>query len=371
MAIGGATLDVPGIVGQLMSIEQRPVAALNKKEANYQAKISAYGNIASALSGFQTSLKDLNQAEKYLTFKATSSDTTALTAAASAKASAGSHTVSISSLASAQKLLAVGQSSDTDSIGTDVASKITFELGTISGGSFDAASGKYTKALFASSSQGVKTVSIDSGKNTLAGIRDAINTAKIGITATIVNDGSEKPYTLALSSTSMGAKNSLKISVAGDETLSSLMAHDPAGSQSLKQTVAAQNALITVNGVPVSKDVNSIADVIPGITLDFLKITENPITLNVAQDNSAISNAVQEFVKGYNELHKTLSGMSAYNPATKQGSVLQGDSTVRMLQSQMRSILNTPISSSGGGTNNSEPDWRDHTKRGHNGAGYL
>ena len=84
MAIGSAIIDVNGIVGQLMSIEQRPVAVLNKKEAAYQAKISAYGNISSALSGFQTSLKDLNKAEKFQTFKATSSDATALAASASA-----------------------------------------------------------------------------------------------------------------------------------------------------------------------------------------------------------------------------------------------------------------------------------------------
>ncbi len=348
MAIGSATLDVNGIVGQLMSIEQRPVAVLNKKEANYQAKISAYGNISSALSGFQASLRDLNKAEKFQTLKTTSSDATSLTAAASAKAAAGSHTLSISSLASAQTLLAVGQADDVDRIGKGEPSKITLELGTVSGGTFDDASGKYKKSLFSPNGQGAKTVSIDSSNNTLAGIRDAINAAKMGVTATIVNDGSEKPYTLSLSPTSMGANNSLKISVAGDETLSKLLAHDPAGTQSLTQTVAAQNAQLTVNGVSVSKASNTNADVIPGITLDLLKITDKPVTLNVAQDNTSITSAVQGFVKGYNELNKTLQDMTTYNPATKQGSVLQGDATVRLLQSQMRNILNTPISNSGG-----------------------
>jgi flagellar hook-associated protein 2 len=57
---------------------------------------------------------------------------------------------------------------------------------------------------------------------------------------------------------------------------------------------------------------------------------------------------VQNFVKGYNDLSKTLQDATAFNPATKQGAILLGDSTIRLLQSQMRSVLNTPISNTGG-----------------------
>lgn len=348
MAISGSNLDVNGIVGQLMSIEQRPVAALNKKEADYQAKISAYGNISSALAGFQGSLQDLNKLEKFQTLKANSSDATALTASATPKAVTGSHTVSVSALAQAQKLGVAGQASDTTGIGSGKPTKITFETGTISGGTFDAASGKYKDATFSSSGQGSKTITIDSGNNTLQGIREAINSAKIGVTATIINDGTDKPFTLALSSTKMGASNSLKISVAGDEALNALLANDPAATQNLSELVSAQNAVITVDGVTVNKTENSISDVIPGLSFELQKITDKPVTLTVAQDNTAVTSAVQGFVKAYNDLVKTLQEMTAYNPATKQGSVLQGDATVRLLQSQLRTILNTPISNSGG-----------------------
>lgn len=348
MAISGANLDVNGIVGQLMSIEQRPVAALNKKEADYQAKISAYGNISSALSGFQGSLQDLNKLEKFQTLKTSSSDATALTASASPKAATGSHTISVSALAQAQKLSVAGQASDATGIGAGTPTKITFESGTISGGSFDAASGKYKEAAFISAGRGSKTITIDSGNNTLQGIREAINSAKIGVTASIINDGSDKPFTLTLSPSNMGASNSMKISVAGDEAVKSLLAYDPAATQNLSETVKAQNAVITVDGVTINKTGNSIADVIPGLALELQKITEKPVTITVAQDNSAVTSAVQGFVKAYNDLNKTLQEITAYNPSTKQGAILQGDATVRLLQSQMRTILNTPISNSGG-----------------------
>ncbi len=346
--IGGSNLDVSGIVGQLMSIEQRPLAALNKKEADYQAKISAYGNISGALSTFQTATEELTKLEKFETVKATSSDADAFTASASEEATTGNHSLVVKTLAQAQRLAAAGQISDTASIGTGVPSKLTFDFGSISGGRFDAANGKYSDASFASNGQGIKTVTIDSGNNTLQGIRDAINAAKIGVTASIINDGSDSPYSLTLSADNIGSSNSLKVSVAGDTDLSKLVAHDPAATQNLTQNVTAQNSVFIVDGVTVNKAGNSVADVIPGVTLDLKKTTEKPVTLTIAHDSSTITTLVQSFVKAFNDLNKTLQDLTAFNPATKQGAVLQGDSTVRLLQSQMRNILNTPVSNTGG-----------------------
>lgn len=352
MVIGGANLDVNGIVGQLMSLEQRPVAMLNKKEAAYQAKISAYGNVSSALSGFQTSVQDLTKLEKFHSQKATSSDATVFSASANQKAASGTHSLNISSLAQTQKLAAAGQSSDVTNIGSGSPSKLTFDFGSISGGTLDASSGKYKDASFIPSGQGSKTVTIDASNNTLQGIRDAINAAKMGVTASVINDGSATPFKLTLSPTSIGASNSLKISVAGEEAISSLLAHDPGDKQNLAQTATAQNAVFTVNGVTINKAGNSVTDVIPGVTLELLKTTTTPTTLTIANDSSAITSSVQSFVKGYNDLNKTLQDMSSYNAVTKQGAVLQGDSTLRVLQSQIRSVLNAPISNSGGAYTN-------------------
>lgn len=348
MAIGGATLDVNGIVGQLMSLEQRPVAVLNKKEADYQAKISAYGNISGALSSFQTTVQDLTKLEKFQGITASSSDTAALTATASAKAAPGKHTLTVESLAKPQNLSTTGQENENTGIGSGLPSKLSFDFGTISGGTFDAASGKYKEASFNSNGQGIKTLTIDSSNNSLQGIRDAINSAKIGVTASIINNGTDTPYSLALNSSKEGLANSLKISTEGDEALTALLAHDPAGKQNLSQNSTAQNAKFTIDGVTVSKASNSISDVLPNVTLELVKPTETPLTITVARDNAGLTNSVQSFVKGFNDLNKTLQDLSSFNAATKQGALLQGDSTVRLLQSQMRSILNTPISNTGG-----------------------
>ena len=198
-------------------------------------------------------------------------------------------------------------------------------------------------ASFLSNGSGSKTVTINATNNSLQGIRDAINSAKIGVTATIVNDGSATPYRLALSSDTMGKANSIKISVAGDAALSTLLAHDPAGTQNLSETATAQNADFKVNGIAVSKASNSVSDVIKGVTLNLLKPTTAPISLAVTRNTSTVSNSVASFVKAYNDLNATLSSVSSYDATTQKAAALNGDSTIRGLQTQLRGILGKTI----------------------------
>lgn len=354
-AAGSATssgIDVNSIVSQLMTIEQRPLLALAKKEASYQAQLSAYGNIKGALSTFQSAVSGLSSIGKFQSLTATSADTGIITASAASTAVAGTYSIdAISKLAQAQKLAATGQASSTAAIGSGT---LTFDFGTITGGAFDSITGKYSGATFTSNGGGVKTVTIDATNNSLQGIRDAINAAKIGVTATIINDGGTSPYRLALTSDSIGKANSIKISVTGDAALSNLLAHDSANDagQNLAETVTAQNAELKIDGVTVSKASNTITDAIQGVTLNLQKATATPVKLTVARDSAAIKSSVEAFVKAYNDLNKTLKDLSAYDPATKKGAVLQGDSTVRTLQTQIRAVFNTPVDNTSGSLTN-------------------
>ena len=352
-ATSGTGLDVNSIVTQLMTVERQPLKKLDAKEASYQAKLSAYGTVKGALSSFQSGIQGLSSASSFSSLKATSSDATAFSASTVSTAVAGTYALNVTSLAKAQNLVATGQPSSTAAIGGAGPTTVTFDFGTIAlgvGGSFTAydpvagTGGTYSGALrtFTSNGNGTKSITIDSSNNSLQGIRDAINAAKVGVTAAIVNDGSGTPYRLTLSSNSSGVSNSLKISVSGDADVSTLLAHDPAGTQKLAETVTAQNAVFTVNGVGMSKTSNAVSDVIPGVTLPLLK-EATPATLTVARDTSAVSTSISGFVKAYNDFAKALKDVSAYDAAKKTGAILQGDSTVRSLQSQLRGILGKQI----------------------------
>lgn len=344
----GSNIDVNSIVSQLINIERRPIAILDQREIGIQARITAFGSLKGSVSSFQTAVQGLNNSARFLAYKATSSDTTVASVSSTSQASAASYLLDVTTLAQAQKLTATGQTSSNQTIGNGT---LTFDLGTISGGTFDSGTGKYTGATFASNGSGAKVVTIDGSNNSLQGIRDAINSAQIGVTASIVNDGDPSaPFRLVLSGNNTGAANSLKISVSGDAALSDLVAHDPGGlvgAQKLSQTITAQNATFKVDGVSISKNSNTVTDVIAGVSFTLQKEAAST-TLSVTRDSAAVQASVQAFVKAYNDVNKTLTDLSAFNAATQQGAILQGDSAVRNIQNQIRSTLNSTLGGLGG-----------------------
>src|SRR5690606_9643846 len=253
-------LDINSIISQLMAVESRPLQNLAKKEASHQAKLSAFGSLQGALSTFQTAVNDLGKNSKFQSMSVSSSDTDVLKTASSTNAVAGTYNVNITHLAQAQSLAATGQASTTATIGSGAATTIRVQFGTFEGGAFtenpDLAGG---------------TVTMDSSNNSLQGIRDAINQAKLGVTATIVSDGSASPPRLVLTSDKTGAASSMKISVDGEQALADLLTYDPANTLNpLQQTSAAQDAQLTVNGINVRSPSNDIKDAIQGITFTAL-----------------------------------------------------------------------------------------------------
>lgn len=345
-ASGG--IDVPTLVSQLMSLERKPIDQLNTKVTSYQAKISSFGTLSGLISSFKTAAQSLNgsSTSTLQAFKATASDTSILSASASSTAVAGSYSLTVAALAQSQNLVAAGKASSSTAISDGVATTLTFDLGTISGGTLTG--GTYSGATFTSNGSGTHSITIDSSNNTLQGIRDAINAANMGVTATIINDGSATPYRLAITSNTTGVSNSIKITTSGgDGTINSLLGHDPAGTQHLNQTVAAQNASFTANGIAITSTSNTVTDVMQGVSMTLNKITSTPISLTVARDTEAINKAAAGFVDAYNALYSQLKSRSAFGDKATPGGALAGDGTVRMMQNQLHAILNTPAT---GGT---------------------
>lgn len=208
--------------------------------------------------------------------------------------------------------------------------------------------GSYSGAGFSlDGAQTISTVTLAPGDQTLSGIRDAINKANIGITASIVSDGSSSPYHLVLASTKTGANATMKIAVGGpngdpaDPALASLMSYDPAGVQALKQTSAAQDTLLNVNGITVQSHTSAVTDAINGVTITAAQTGTS--TLAVAQDTGSVTNAINGFVKAYNKLNSTIASLTSYDADSKTSGALQGDFTVRTIQTQLRAQLGQAV----------------------------
>lgn len=204
--------------------------------------------------------------------------------------------------------------------------------------------GSYLGASFVQDgTQASGTVTLAAKDQTLQGIRDAINNAAIGVTATIVSDGSSSPYHLVITSNSTGAKSSMKIGVDGTDggtansSISSLLGYDPDATQGLTQTSGAQDTKMTMNGIAITSPDTSVSDVVQGVTLSLA--STGSTTLTVAADTSTVATAINSFVTAYNTLNSTIAGLTAYNATTSTGGILQGDSAVRAIQTQLRRTL--------------------------------
>lgn len=191
------------------------------------------------------------------------------------------------------------------------------------------------------------TLDISAEESTLEGIRDAINAAEIGITASIIDDGSANPYRLTLSSkeTGTGSQISVMVNDTRGTALSDLLSYDSqTGSGAMQETVAARDAELTINGIDITSHSNVVEGAIQGVTLTLTEETTEPQALDVKRDMAAIKDALKEFVSAYNNLHSVQSELTAFNGPKANNGVLLGDYTARTVDSRLHRALNTPIS---------------------------
>lgn len=191
-------------------------------------------------------------------------------------------------------------------------------------------------------------ITIDSSNNTLAGLRDAINAASIGVTAALTTV-SENDVRLVLTSNTMGSNG--KITMSG---LAGFAFDGATGTGDLSQASAdggeaAQGSKIKLNGVTVNKDSNNISDIVQGVTLSLTGLTTSATTLTVTQDkSSSLTAALTKIADAYNELNNTVHNLGDYNAETKTGGILLGNSTLRTVSFSIKSIFQSTISGTAG-----------------------
>lgn len=343
----GSGLDINSLLEQIVAAERAPTEnRLNLKEAQIQAKLSAYGTMKSAVSTFQSSLGKLKTASGFLTNSVTVSHKDVLTASASSIATPGTYAVKVNDLAQSHVLASVAFNDLDSVIGTGT---LTFDFGTTDydpGSSFSAGDDTYT-GFTQNTERSSRSVVIDNTNNTVEGVRNAINQANIGVTASIVNDGAG--YRLLLTSKTQGQDNGMRITVNEggqpadnlDTTGLSQLAFNNSATN-MEQTQAAQDAELQVNGLVVRRESNSVADVIHGVTLNLLAAEPGTtVQVKVAADTAATEKNIASFVSAYNELTAAFQGFTAYDPETSRGGVLTGDATTRTLMSKIRREVGT------------------------------
>lgn len=335
----GSGIDIDSIVASMVAAERAPketqLATLEKKTTT---QITAVGALKGAISDFQTALGALNKPELFQARAATSSKSDLVGVTASTTAGAGSYQLEVKSLASSSKvaLAAIPNTAEAPARFTSG----TFE---VSLGVPGIPPAPNTKESF--------SVTVDENNNTLAGVRDAINTAgkDMGVSATIVTD--EYGSRLVLSSSKTGAERDITVNATGaDEPgligLSALNFDGTSGTgKDARVLTSAQSAELYVDGLKVISETNKVDGAIEGVTLDLKAktVANEPLTIAVAEDKAGVKKQIQTFVDSYNKL------IGVINAQTKVTSVgegkapvtgaLVGDATARTLLNTIRNEL--------------------------------
>ena len=328
----GSGIDINSIVGALVNAEKAPKEAqLARLEKASTTKFSALGQLKSALSEFQTAMKDLNSLPLFEKRMATSSNTAALTATAGTSALTGSFQLTVERLASSSKVATAALAS-----------------------SYTAPADGVLIVKLGAADAGVE-VAIAAG-DTLEQIRDKLNTSlkDQGITANIVNNPTDGTSRLVLSAEETGAGKDIIISA--DAALSDLAVDSSvlAGATTAGYLgEPAGDAEFTIDGLAQTSASNNIEGVITDVTFTLVGKTEvdKPLTLAVGQDTSGVTATIKKFVEAYNKLIATTSQLTSVPPAGEGKAPvlggLVGDASVRNLLSGVRSALGDPANQEG------------------------
>jgi len=300
----GSGFDVTSTVNQILAIEQAIETPWKTQLTNLQAQDTALSTFGTHLASLASSLQTLTDFSGVFASKQGSSSDTNVVALTSASnlATAGSHTILVNHLAQTSSQYSDRIANDRDTL-----------------------SGSLTIQIGSGQSQ---TITIDSSNNTLQLLAASINAASMGLTASVVKDTNGSRLSLVSNNSGAAGQITLSGSINDDTTSTAL---------SFQQGQQGLDASLNVDGLDTTSASNTVTGIIPGVTFQLLSVSANlnqPVQVQITNDNGSIEQAMSAFVTAYNTVVsdiKTQEGKdSSGNPEP-----LYGDPTMALIQNQL------------------------------------
>ncbi|MFP4647716.1 MAG: flagellar filament capping protein FliD [Halorhodospira sp.] len=324
----GSGIDTNKMVKDLVQAERAPTEQrYAKREQELEEKISALGQMRGTVNEFQQSLQGLADPDAYSGIEAESSNSEVVGLSAGQEARPGEYQVQVEQLARTQR------------------------IATASGAFEDSADPIGTGRLIITDGQGrEQAVTIDEEASTLLGIRDAVNEQTEQLRASVVDDGNGPRLAIATEET--GQANAIASIRAVQEPdvdrgdLSPLQYNAPEveggeGRGLFEQLRPAADAVVTIDGMPITRPENRVEDAIEGATLELKE--EGSSRLMIEEQTGLPEENIQRLVEGFNQLRGQLNELSDYDPESEQAGPLQGDPTLRNLVSQLSQAVIDPV----------------------------
>lgn len=329
----GSGVDTTALIDALVSAEKTPrTAALTARTTRNDARISGVAQVNAGLSGLITALS-ARTAGGALGPLPSSSDATIVAASATTGA-----TPLLSPVDIAVRALAGGQTIVSGAVASAAApvgrGTLTLTLGTKTSDG----TGGFT---FAGAAAAVD-VPIDATNNSLTGLKDAINAAQAGVTASIIADGSGARLVLKGPS---GAASAFIVTASpadGDTGLNRFV-HMPSGSP-MTVAAAARDAAVTIDGIDVTRPTNHFSDLIEGVTLDLRRAAPGTtVTIAATRDADGLKSAIGDLVAALNAVGGIATGLLHAATATDPAGVLAGDDTMRRLAAEVSALTSSAV----------------------------
>jgi flagellar hook-associated protein 2 len=306
-------------VDAILQIDAAPEVTLNAQVDALNAQTSSLQSLQSDITAFQTSLRTLTDfTGDFGGLSVSSSNNDVVSATATNGTTAGTHTVTVTRLASTS---------------ADYTASFSSATATLPTGSFDLQVG--TNAAV--------TIPVDSADstNTLNGLATYINNQNLGVNATVITDN--LGTRLALESQTSGA--------AGQITISNDTTSTGGNGMGFTDAVDGKNASLTVDGIPIDSASNKVTGVIPGVTLTLSGQSSTPVTLQVSPDLTPIATDINTFVSDWNTLITAVNSGIQTNSSTGAAGTLTGDTSVDFVQQQLLSAISSSMSGNNGAVN--------------------
>lgn len=319
-----ASLGSAQVSSELSNYEanlEKPITQLDDQIATDKADISAWGSISGAVSTLQNSLAGISDISTINNLSASTSQSTVATATAALGGETGTFNVAVTSLATSQEVYFKPESSAAAAL-TGGAGSLTVSLG---GGKSE-------------------TIAVGSGSLTLSGVAAAINKAAGGVKASIVSTSTGA--TLVLQGSATGSSQNFSVSGTGALSIFTYPPASSAAASAAKEVSAAKNAVLTINGVPVTSATNTLGSAISGVTLSLAGTGSTVISVasSPAKLTSAVSSVASSLAAALSSIAKetkyvAASAASSSSSASAKSGPLLGNFTATNLSDQLLSAV--------------------------------
>ena len=328
-------LNTTDMVEALMKLERLPYNNLGTKKTNLSNEQSIIRSLNTKLVTLRSAVSDLNYSTAFNVTSAKVSDSSVFNVTSTDQAVTGSYNISVTKMA--KKHVVSSKEFDVTNDAKDSALTGTFKL---------YGNGSATPTEI--------TLSGANNKEILNNLKNAINNAKKGVTASIVETSPGK-QSLVLTSDKFGLDSDMQFGVPSGKSDTHTYFGNDADSLDLLDALGvrgedgkfysrqeADNAEVYVNSIKIVSSSNELKDIAPGLTINLLKEGASATSMvTVSKDSDKVAAKIQAFVDAYNDVVSTIRTNSA------KGATLQGDSTLRTLQSELSDLVNGAVKGAG------------------------